>query len=113
MKINQFGHQGDVWLTKVRSIPQGVRKNLKTKKGETILAYGEVTGHKHQIKEGEVNFFSVQTSVNIFEQFLEVLSKKATLVHEEHLPFELEQGIYSIAISREYVASEIERKVID
>lgn len=113
IQINQMLRQGDVKILKIDSLPEGEVKDARDTKGVAVLAYGEVTGHKHQITEGEVKFFTVGDVNNLFApKFLEVVSESAILTHEEHFPITLEKGLYEISIQREYFPEEI-RNVAD
>lgn len=107
--IDKFVRQGDVKVQMVSVIPEGKRIDAK-EQNVAVLAHGEVTGHKHQIKEGEVNFFMIE---NMFDfKYLEVLSDTAILKHEEHTEIVLDKGIYRVSIQREYTPEEI-RNVLD
>lgn len=114
IQINEMVRQGDVKILRIESMPEGAMKNATDEKGVAVLAYGEVTGHKHQISRGEVKFFSREEDKNnmFAPKFLEVVSETAILTHEEHFPLTLEKGIYEISIQREYFPEEI-RNVMD
>lgn len=115
IKPGKYVRQGDVVITSVAEVPKGKRKDaMEEFRGarKAVLAHGEVTGHAHQISEGEVSYFTVETSENMFEKFLEVHSDVAKLTHEEHHAFELPKGIYKIEIEQEYFPEEI-RDVAD
>jgi hypothetical protein len=89
---------GDVLIASVPSLP-----NQATKRSGTILARGEITGHSHRVQEigaAQLYDFNHQT-------FLEVKASLATLVHEEHKPIELPQGIYRVWMQREYTPAAI------
>ena len=93
-------------------VQEGIQTDAK-ENGETILAHGEVTGHKHKITEGEVKFFTVGDSQNMFSpKYLEVVSDTAILWHDEHISHVLDKGIYEVTIQREYFPDEI-RNVAD
>lgn len=103
----KFYRQGDVGIRQVRSIPEGA-KTVDTKGQPIVLAYGETTGHKHQITDIE--------SVAILEthdgrRFLKV-TDSAGLTHEEHARIELPRGNYEIIQQREYSPEAI-RNVLD
>jgi hypothetical protein len=62
------------------------------------LAWGEVTGHSHRIAEaGAAEVVEAGSTL-----FLRVLAPQATLVHEEHKPIVLSQGLYRVWFQREY-----------
>jgi len=81
---------GDVLIEEVEKIEGEKVDNL-------ILAYGEVTGHKHQISKGLAELFESGDT-----KYLHVKSKKASLTHEEHKEIVLPQGFYKIIIQREH-----------
>lgn len=94
--------QGDVCLVKVAKLPKDVQD--VTGKGDVILAYGEVTGHAHRIKEsGKVKYWDAKA-----ERFLQVLETVA-LTHEEHGAVVLEKGIYRQAFQVEERGEEVRR----
>lgn len=96
---------GDVFIQKVKSIPGNLKKARLP-----VLAEGEITGHSHRIREpGAAVFFE---GSEVGERYFEITIPKATVVHEEHGPIELEQGKYRSWIQREYFPEEI-RRVID
>jgi hypothetical protein len=108
----KWARQGDVKIKMISALPEGEKKDAKDN-NIAILAYGEVTGHKHQVINGEVNFFTIGDSTNMFSpKYLEVLSETATVVHEEHTEIPLVKGLYEISIQREYFPDEI-RNVAD
>ena len=79
MKIKGQVRQGDVLINPVNGIPSNAKR--VESKDAIILAYGEVTGHKHQIADIE--------TVSLYEtpegrRFLVVNGEAAELVHEEH-----------------------------
>lgn len=83
---------GDVILTSGISIPVGAKKIPKRP-----LAYGEVTGHSHQVSEGEFDLYEKDGVL-----FMRVLSDDAKLSHEEHSTIALPKGDYKVRIQREY-----------
>lgn len=50
------------------------------RKPHAVVAWGEVTGHKHQFTNGEVELHEDDRGV----LYVKVLSEKAVLTHEEH-----------------------------
>lgn len=61
------------------------------------LAEGEVTGHRHQISQGNAELRE-QDGV----MYLMVDSEMATLTHEEHKPIQIPQGTWIVRIQRQY-----------
>jgi len=90
----QAYRQGDVLILCDATIPKGA-----TKQPAAPLAYGEVTGHAHQITEGRVRYFVDPKSQ---ARFLAVDSPHALLTHEEHGTVRLPKGRYEVKIQREY-----------
>jgi hypothetical protein len=88
--------QGDVLLVKIdeRDLPM----DLKEK--DMVLAYGEVTGHKHQFLEEPEQI--VEVLENEGKQYVKVKSDKAVLRHEEHAPVSVPKGDYKVILQREY-----------
>lgn len=73
-----------------------------------VLAYGEITGHSHRIKE--------QAAAELWEAggtlFLKIVADTATVIHEEHGPITLPRGLYRVWRQREYTPQAI-RVVMD
>ena len=75
-----------------------------------VLAFGEVTGHKHQVNmkdmldKAEVTLhmgYNGEAGVDVAEAF-EVCEETVVLTHEEHKPIELPPGKYIVKIVREF-----------
>ena len=75
-----------------------------------VLAFGEVTGHKHQIHmkdmldNAEVTLhmgYNGKSGMDVPEAF-EVCEETVILTHEEHKPIELPPGKYIVKIVREF-----------
>ena len=95
--------QGDVFISAVAAIPQDA-----IKRRDCVLAEGELTGHSHRIDQ--------QDAAELFEHrgmlYLRVLASEAKVVHQEHGPITLRQGLYAVWQQREY-SPEAARKVMD
>lgn len=89
----QTYRQGDVLLVKLDSLPQDAK--VTQKKGAVILALGEATGHKHQIKTGVIAY---EWKGNMLIE----VKKGTALTHEEHDAIALVPGVYQRIIQREY-----------
>lgn len=96
--------QGDVLLFKVAQLPKGAQAVAVN--GDVILAYGEVTGHAHRIKQTE------KPSARVFdvgaERYLQI-SERVALTHEEHATIFLDRGVYRQAFQCEEKRAEIQR----
>lgn len=94
---------GDVMVGQVEVLPENAKK-----RGNVVLAYGEITGHSHRIADPRTaETFEVDGQI-----YLKVTAPKALLVHEEHATIELPQGIYRVWQQREYTPERI-RTVYD
>lgn len=82
--------QGDVILLPVSEI-------TGKKLAHLTLAEGEVTGHSHRISNGEAELYDKDGTL-----YLRIVSKKATLSHEEHEALPIPQGNWLVRIQREY-----------
>lgn len=87
--------QGDVILRPLSPVydPQNFGQPLS----HLILAEGEVTGHRHQISEGQACLYQKGQT-----RYLHVVSESAILTHEEHQAIAIPQGNWLIKIQREY-----------
>ena len=85
--------QGDVLISAVDAIPRGA-----TKRRDCVLAEGEITGHSHRIDQpGAATLFEHEGRL-----YLRVLAGEAKVVHQEHGPITLKQGLYTVWQQREY-----------
>jgi hypothetical protein len=86
-----------------------------TDKGRVILAYGEVTGHAHEVVPAVDNRDDVPP-MELFQEpdgsRLLVIRKPAALKHEEHSAIDLAVGHYKVIRQREYSPEAI-RNVAD
>lgn len=99
-EVNEQYRQGDVFVRRIQSIPAEARPSQRDQ-NRVILAYGEVTGHAHQIATPDA-VGAVLLTVAESATFLR-LSKKAQLVHEEHAAIDLPAGEYEVILQREFV----------
>lgn len=100
--IGTIWRQGDVLLRLVEKIPAAAKPKARDN-NRVILAYGEVTGHAHQIAVPD----SVGAVLSVAESatFLRLM-KKAQLVHEEHATIDLPAGNYEVVQQREWLYGE-------
>jgi hypothetical protein len=112
---NQVFRQGDVLVKRTRKQPSTVAKRV-TDRGRTILAYGEVTGHCHEIVTPTVPGTDDVPAQELFEEpdgtRLLVLRHDGELRHDEHGTIALGKGTYEIVRQREYSPEAI-RNVAD
>lgn len=90
--------QGDVLI----AVHQEVPSNAKLREGG-LLVEGEITGHSHRVE--------VPSTAEVWELdgqlYIKVVAKSARIVHEEHGPIELPQGLYRVWRQREYSPEQI------
>ena len=105
MKI--FDH-GDVGIRQITEIPQNAEKVEHN--GSFVLAYGEVTGHKHLL-QAPPNSLEIKKSP---DGFYFSLSSVGSVSHEEHKTLTIPPGTYEVTFEREKDWFEnAVRKVID
>ena len=110
--------QGDVVMLKVddEKFKENIRGGDNTTSYNTqshnnpILAFGEVTGHKHQIHmkdmldKAEVTLhmgYRGEAGVDVPDAF-EVREESVTITHEEHAPITIPPGKYIVHIVQEF-----------
>lgn len=102
--VDREARQGDLYLDR-KDLPA----NLKPRNSR-VLAYGEVTGHSHKVREETVQTF-VDAQGNIWVQS----EKPFHLDHDTHGSIMFDPGTYCLTRQREYDADarEQERRVAD
>ena len=110
IEIGEYILHGDVIIEKVMSLP--VDFNTDNKEPKNALAYGEATGHIHQL-QGEPGIdFDLRINIR-GERHLRII-RPTMLKHQEHSPIKLPIGDYKIGIQREYDPFEkLTRSVVD
>ena len=99
--------QGDVCLEAVDVIPKTAKK-MELVDGMFVLAYGEVTGHKHALDAEGVECFEEGDKIYVR------VSREAKLKHEEHNTITVPTGIYEVTGVKEYDHfTEEARRVVD
>lgn len=93
---------GDLLIVEVSSIPSEAEHMDQHNR---VLAYGEVTGHKHQLDLGDM--FETKDGKLYFK-----LPENGKLSHEEHNTIVLPPGKYEVRRQREY-SPEMVRPVAD
>lgn len=112
-----FIRQGDVGIRKTTKKPSAQAKAV-TDNGRVILAYGEVTGHAHEvITEAPPMTGDDVPAQQLFQEpdgtRLLVVKGPATFVrHEEHSKLHIPAGTYEVIQQREYLPAGI-RNVAD
>jgi len=101
--------QGDVYIEQVN---ESSSTEELSKVDEQILAYGEVTGHKHVLKPDTAETL-IKSAFKDGIRYVEVSGGTATIVHEEHAPITLPPGLFEIKIQQEYDPIVFRRSVQD
>lgn len=89
--MNLYRH-GDLLL---RPTKETVRGTLKT---EHVLAYGEVTGHRHLLRTKEAGIRVQELPTKTLLQLI----FPGTLTHEEHKTLTIPAGNYELVREREF-----------
>ena len=116
MKKQNVWRQGDVGIQQVDKLP----KAAKAVEHDGVLAYGETTGHKHQLIGGHVRYFRDDKN----DLYFEVKSRFVSLNHgamptakehaDGHYAHQLPTGIYKVIHQREYDwQNDLLRNVVD
>lgn len=96
--MSHFLRQGDVLISPINSNGDDAQAFSASRLlPHLTLAEGEVTGHRHQISQGEAKLYERDGVL-----YLQVLSPTAMLTHEEHRAIEISQGQWQVRIQREY-----------
>lgn len=95
--------QGDVLVQQVRK--RARRGRAVGERGRLILAYGERTGHAHEViaaaQDGGGGVAAQMFEESDGARYLFV-ARACVLTHDEHGPIALAPGAYSVTIQREY-----------
>jgi hypothetical protein len=98
--------QGDLLIERVSNrVPSGTLIGMDASAGATILAEGELTGHRHLIFD-RVTMFRDESLArdippNLYVGHVRVDGPVARVVHQEHAPITLTPGTYRIRRQRE------------
>lgn len=103
--MKQQIRHGDVFLRGVDGIPSRAQRSRLSE--PSVLAYGEVTGHKHEVLDTPVERYEHNGRAYM------LLAQAGILTHEEHGQIQLSPGAYEIIIERDYDPTEYSRKVVD
>lgn len=120
ISIDKVARQGDVLVQRVDALPAGVKEAPRDKHDHVVLALGELTGHRHAIRDKDVLSFRFDTAerdaLAADIDFILVGGSGAVLNHEyvhgvkaDHEPIALAPGVYRIGVQRQYEPSGIVR----
>lgn len=97
VNIGEIVMHGDVVIERIEDLPG--RFNSCDKEPMNALAYGEATGHLHQLSGGE---FDVRIDSENPSNRLLLIKTPTSLKHQEHKEVVLPPGNYKSRIQREY-----------
>ena len=110
--------QGDIFIERIdEQVPPDARA-VPREGGATVLAYGESSGHRHQIARGAKLFERASA------RFLDVSAKGGALLEvttdrgtpldpPRHEPVKLPPGVYRVVLQKEWTAADEVRNVHD
>lgn len=116
MQTPWMARQGDLLIERIHAIPTTTASLVERARddGRLILAYGEVTGHSHQIADTidapSAAIYDDPSDPGAF--FLRVASATG-LVHDEHARIDLAPGEYRVTRQREFTDEMDTRLVAD
>ncbi len=114
--------QGDVYLFQVDKLPKGM-EIAKPVNGQSVLAYGEATGHQHSVKSEDCELYEANDNLRALAKKHGVTDERAVthglrivvdntkLLHgtpsrgftdPDHTPIDLPCGDYIVLRPREY-----------
>lgn len=93
--VGDYCLHGDVILERIDKLPKEFKNFKKSKDG--VLAYGELTGHLHQLQRDRFDLRIDEAGI----KFLHVL-EPTPVKHQEHSPIIIPPGNYKIGIQQEY-----------
>lgn len=112
--------QGDVLLVAITTMPEEQLVEVPAEgDGSVVLAYGEVTTHRHRIVTGHSHAIAdrdcaLYEADGLGDRFLQVLADGGVdLVHEEHASIHIPQGAWIVRRQREYEPGALPRRVVD
>jgi hypothetical protein len=122
-KSNGLAFQGDIALLKIDSLPAGaerVTQKLNSADREAygyhpvkglVLAQGESRNHFHAFRD--TDSVEMYRTTDAKPRLFLVINKPQVLVHEEHDPIEIEDGVHELFFQSEYTFEEEYRRVAD
>lgn len=111
--------QGDVYIEEVLSPPVDKGELVQREGGAIVLAYGESSGHRHQLAAKGAKLFQ-RGSTRMLEisakggAILAVTTDRGEpLTPERHIPVKLPPGVHKVTVQREWTIDREVRRVID
>jgi hypothetical protein len=103
--MNEMFAQGDLLIEKVDDIEPSGTILAKDATGATVLAEGELTGHRHAIFDRVTMFredaLARDIPAGLYVGHVKVAKGAAVIEHQEHAPITLGEGTYRVRRQRE------------
>jgi hypothetical protein len=103
--MNEMFAQGDLLIERVADVEPSGKVLPADQMGATVLAEGEVTGHRHAIFDRVTMFrddaLAREIPAGLYVGHVKVSDGSAVLFHEEHAPITLLEGTYRVRRQRE------------
>jgi hypothetical protein len=97
--------QGDLLIERVADAEPSGMVVAPDQSGATVLAEGELTGHRHAIFDRVTMFkddaLAREIPAGLYVGHVKVRDGSALLVHQEHAPIALPEGTYRVRRQRE------------
>jgi hypothetical protein len=103
--MNEMFAQGDLLIERVADLEPSGTILVSDATGATVLADGELTGHRHAIYDRVTMFrddtLAREVPTGLYVGHVKVAGGSATIHHQEHAPISLAEGTYRVRRQRE------------
>jgi hypothetical protein len=103
--MNDMFAQGDLLIERVADVEPSGTIVAADATGATVLAEGELTGHRHAIFDRVTMFrddaLAREIPSGLYVGHVKVTGGSATIHHQEHAPVSLAEGTYRVRRQRE------------
>ena len=95
-----FWRQGDIYFVKLDQNGTGDLSGAKPVK-DSVIARGETTGHAHRVSPASIAAGALLCLLQE-AMFLQAPEAGAVIVHDEHGPVDLPEGVYAVVHQQEF-----------
>ena len=103
--MNEMFAQGDLLIERVADVEPSGTMLAPDATGASVLAEGELTGHRHAIFDRVTMFrddaLAREIPTGLYVGHVKVGGGSATVHHQEHAPINLAEGTYRVRRQRE------------
>ena len=103
--MNEMFAQGDLLIERVADVEPSGTMVAPDAAGVSVLAEGELTGHRHAIFDRVTMFrddaLAREIPAGLYVGHVKVAGGSATVHHQEHAPINLAEGTYRVRRQRE------------